>query len=131
MHAPLSGGLVGGQTGGTEDRSARAKTAARLHLLLEKAKAGDVLAIKLVAERVCPPLKLAEPLAEFALQGETMAQKALGIVAARASGAVPLAQASSMLEGLATLAKIVDTEELKQRLQAVEKLLKEQGHGRT
>jgi hypothetical protein len=99
------------------------------HKLIEEAKAGNMLAIKLVAERVCSPLKPTDHLAEVDLQGNTLTEKAMGVLTALASGSMPLAQASQMLDGLATLAKIVETEELKQRLESIEKLLKEQGHG--
>lgn len=98
--------------------------------LIELALAGDVVACKLVAERVCSPLKPVEPTAALDLQGETLADKALAVIVALAGGGVPTSQASQLLDGLATLAKIVETEQLKQRIEALEKTLKEQGHGR-
>lgn len=102
------------------------------HRLIEEAKLGNMLAIKLVAERVCAPLKPSDPLAEVDLQGDTLTDKALGVLTALASGSMPLAQASQMLDGLATLAKIVEGEQLKTRIEELEKLLAKvlegQGH---
>lgn len=97
--------------------------------LIAQAKAGDMLAIKLVAERIVQPLKPADPMAEIELQGTTLAEKALGVLTALATGALPLAQAKEMLAGLATLTKVIEAEELKGRIEALEKLLQERAHG--
>lgn len=91
--------------------------------LIAQAKAGDVVAIKLVAERVCPPLKPVEPTAALELEGESLADKALGVIEALAGGGVPVSQASQLLDGLSQLAKIVESEQLKARIEALERQL--------
>lgn len=97
--------------------------------LIAKAKEGDMLAIKLIAERVCAPVKPTDPTAEVELQGSTLAEKALGVLTALAEGGLPLAQAKEMLGGLSALAKIIETEELKGRIEALERAAA-QGGGR-
>lgn len=90
------------------------------HQLIAKAREGDMGAIRLVAERVCPPMKAAEPTAEIELQGETLTDKAMGVLAALGLGKVAPGQASQLLQGLGALAKIVETDELSRRIAALE-----------
>lgn len=97
--------------------------------LIDLALAGDVVACKLVAERVCPVLKPAEPTAAMELQGDTLTEKALAVIVALAGGAVPVSQASQLLDGLATLAKITESEQLKARIEALERQLQGTGRG--
>lgn len=90
------------------------------HQLITKAKAGDMAAIRLVAERVCAPIKSTEQAAEIELAGETLTDKAMSVLAALGTGEIAPGQASQLLQGLGALAKIVETDELQRRIAALE-----------
>lgn len=90
------------------------------HQLIAKAKEGDMAAIRIVAERVCPALKAEEPRAEIALEGDTLTDRALKVLGALASGDIAPSQASQLLQGMGALAKIIETDELEKRIKALE-----------
>jgi hypothetical protein len=84
------------------------------------AKNGDMGAIRLVTERVCPPIKAMEPAAEIELTGDTLTQKAMAVFEALARGDIAAGQASQLLQGLGAMAKIVETDDLARRIAALE-----------
>lgn len=90
------------------------------HQLIEKAKGGDMAAIRIVAERICPPIKATEEAAEIQLTGDTLTARAMAVLAALGAGQVAPGQASQLLQGLGALAKIVETDELQRRIEALE-----------
>lgn len=92
--------------------------------LIARAKDGDMGAIRIIAERVCPSLKAAEPTAEISLAGDNLTDKAMGVLAALSSGEIAPGQASQLLQGLGAMAKIIETDELQRRIAALEALSK-------
>lgn len=88
--------------------------------LIALAKEGDLGAIRLVAERVCPPVKQAEAPVDVDLSGNTLTERALAVLTAMGEGRLAPGQASQLLQGLGALAKIIETDELEKRIKALE-----------
>lgn len=95
--------------------------------LIEQAKAGEAWAIRIVAERVCPPIKASDAPTEIELAGETLTDKAKAVLEAMSRGDIAPAQAAQLLQGIGAMAKIVETDELARRLEALEELAKQKG----
>lgn len=91
------------------------------HQLIERAKEGDMAAIRLIAERVCPAIKPAEASADFELAGETLTDKAKSVLAGLGTGELSPGQAGQLLGALASLAKVQEVDEVVRRLDALEK----------
>lgn len=82
---------------------------------------GDTNAAKLLIERAIPPIKAIEspvvlPLADDA----DLTTQGRAVVAALARGIIPPGQAGVLLSGIASLAKLVESDELERRIAALE-----------
>lgn len=90
--------------------------------LAEAAKAGDAGAARLLLERVLPPLKAAEVPASFAFTSDgTLTNQARDVLAALVDGDLAPTQAGLLIKALADVAKIIETDELLKRIEALEK----------
>jgi hypothetical protein len=90
-----------------------------LNKLIELAKGGDVQAIKLVLERVCPALKpQAVPISLPFV--ESLAGQGNEIIRATMSGQIPPDIGSQLITALANQAKIIEVDELTKRIEALE-----------
>lgn len=88
---------------------------------VELAKAGDAQAARLLLERVLPPVKAAEQPAQVDLpEGGSLAEQGRAVLQAAGAGQLAPGQASQLLAGLGTLAKLIETEELAARVAALE-----------
>ena len=94
--------------------------------MIEQAKAGDMPAAKALLDRVLPALKpesQAIHLPELVAAG-TMAEKARAAIDAAGAGAVSPSAASDLVAAIAGLARVVETTELQQRLDELERMMK-------
>lgn len=93
------------------------------HQLIVKAKEGDMAAIRLVAERVCPAIKPIEEAVAVDLpeEGATLTDKAGAVMKALSAGDLSPSSAAQLLTAIAGVAKIVETDEILRRLDALEK----------
>jgi thioredoxin-like negative regulator of GroEL len=94
--------------------------------MIEQAKAGDIQAAKALLDRVLPALKpesQAIHLPELVAAG-TMAEKARAAIDAAGAGAVSPSAASDLVAAIAGLARVVETTELQQRLDELERMMK-------
>lgn len=103
--------------------------------LVINAKCGDVLAAKLLLERVLPPVKSIEEPVEFELAEQgNLTDHGNAILQAASDGDLTPSQASSLLSGLGSLARIKELDELDKRITALESLgehqRQDQGIGR-
>lgn len=89
-------------------------------VLLEKAKSGDMAAIRIIAERVCPPIRATEPATPIALPSGSLTQRATAVLDALGEGDLNTSQAAQLMQALGALAKIVETDELERRIAALE-----------
>lgn len=88
--------------------------------LVEQAKGGDPAAARLLLERVLPPIKASEQPVALDLPSASLADQGRAILVAAGAGVLSPGQASQLLTGLGTLAKLIETDELAARVAALE-----------
>lgn len=120
-----SGNPAGRPPGVSKAQALREAIAQDVPAIVETLKAaalaGDVQAARLLLERAlpaCKPVELPQPLA--LPEGGTLADKGAAILHAAGVGELAPGQAAALLAALGTLAKIVETTELEQRIAALE-----------
>ena len=120
----MSGNPAGRKPGSGVAGKLRAAIAADVPDILKglatAAKAGDVGAARLLLERVLPALKSVEEPTPVDLPGATLADQGRAALSAMASGHLAPAQGAALLASLASLAKLVETDELAARVAALE-----------
>ena len=89
-------------------------------VLLERAKAGDIGAARLLLERTVAPLKAAEQAAPLALPAGNLTDQGRAVVAAIAAGELAPSQGAALLASIATLAKLIEVDELARRIEVLE-----------
>ena len=94
-----------------------------LQSLTERAKAGDIGAARLLLERAIPPLRPIEAPQALQIDGDSLSGQAKSIVSLAASGEVSLTQATQMVTALSTLAKLIEVDDLEDRIKSLEKSL--------
>jgi hypothetical protein len=90
-----------------------------LNKLIELAKGGDVQAIKLVLERVCPALKPQTVPISLPVS-DSLAGQGNEIIRATMTGKIPSDIGSQLITALANQAKIIEIDELTKRIEALE-----------
>lgn len=90
-----------------------------LTVLVEQAKCGDVAAIKLLLDRVLPALKPVDAPVQLTL-GADLAASGRSILQAAGAGKITPDEAAKLMSGLGTLARVVETAELVERIEALE-----------
>jgi len=89
--------------------------------LKAQALAGDPQAIRIILDRVLPSLRPVELPAVLALPvGATLAEQARAVVQAAADGEIAPGQAEQIVAALGGVAKIIETTELVERIEALE-----------
>lgn len=89
--------------------------------LVEASKGGDIQASRLLLERVFPPIKSTEQTQEIDMpKGGTLTDKANALLDAASSGRLAPGQASQMIAALGTIAKLIETTELTERIAKLE-----------
>ena len=84
------------------------------------AKGGDVQAARLLLERVLPPVKAVELPVEMALAQGSLSDQARQMLSAAAGGDLGPDQAAALIGALAAVAKLIETDELTQRIERLE-----------
>lgn len=122
-----SGNPKGRAPGTGEVAKLRAHIAERLPEILaklaEQASGGDVQSARLLLERVLPPLRVVELPVELALPDGGLSEKARQIMSAAASGALAPDQAASLISALAAVARIIESDELAERIKRLEECI--------
>ncbi|OTP72375.1 DUF5681 domain-containing protein [Caballeronia sordidicola] len=88
--------------------------------LIDKALAGDMLAVRMLLDRALPTLRSEENAVTVALPTGTMVEQGDAIMRAAAAGEITPAQASALTGALASLARIKEVSELEERIAALE-----------
>jgi len=83
------------------------------------AKQGDVQAAKLLLDRCLPALKPGEAPVHLSLEG-TPTEAARAVLGALSAASITPDQAAKLLQGLGTLARIIELDELTARIEALE-----------
>lgn len=120
----VSGNPKGRPSGSGEVAKLRAEIAAHVPAivqgLLARAVEGDTGAARLLLERALPPLKAVEQGQPLALPDGSLTDKAGAILAAIGGGVLAPAQGASLLSAVAGLARVVEMDEVRKRLDALE-----------
>ncbi len=101
-------------------KAIEAHVPAIIDAMVEKARAGDVGAAKLLVDRVIPALRPTDQPAPVPLPREGLAQSGQAILVALGAGELTPQQGAALLGALGTLARVVETDELVQRVAALE-----------
>ena len=119
-----SGNPAGRRPGSGEVAKLRAGIAERvpeiLVRLVDAALAGDTQAAKLLLERVLPPVKAVELPVEISLPEGRLTEQARHVLAAAAGGKLAPDQAATLIGALAGVARIAETDELRERIERLE-----------
>jgi len=89
--------------------------------VVELALDGDIQALRVVTERLIPPLKATDEPVKFALAtSATLSDTGNAILHAAAAGKLTPAQAQALLAALASQSKIIEVDDLTKRIEALE-----------
>lgn len=91
-----------------------------LTALVKQAKAGDVMAARLILERALPALKPSEMAQTIDLKGDTLAAKGESVLVAVADGSLAVSQGAQLLAAVGTLGRLVEIDELAARISKLE-----------
>jgi|SRR5690554_7659015 len=92
--------------------------------LITEAKAGDVSAAKILLDRICPALKNEAQAVDLPeLSAGSLTERATAALDAVAAGELAPDVAAQLIQSVGTLARVVEIDELEQRLTAIEKTL--------
>ena len=94
-----------------------------LQSVIEQAKSGDIQAAKLLLDRVLPPLKSEAQAVQLDLASGDLVAKANTIIEATGTGELAPDIAAQLIAAVATLAKVIEVNELEQRLETLEQRL--------
>lgn len=87
--------------------------------LVNAAKQGDTTAARILLDRVVPPLR-PQGMPVTVPIGESLSETGRAILDGAGTGQIPPEQASALLAGLGMLARVVETDELIERIEALE-----------
>ena len=90
--------------------------------LVELAKGGDVQAAKVLLDRVCPPIK-PQALPVDIETGANLPETGGNVVTATLNGTVPPDIGAMLIRALAEQGKLIEVQEMANRLQRLEKML--------
>jgi len=129
----FSSGVSGNPTGRPKSESAALRAELAEHgpaiaaVVIEAALGGDLQAAKLVLDRISPPLKAqAAPVLLDLPNSDNATATAAAIIRAAADGELPPDIAAQLVAAVGTLARIIEIDELKDRLESLERAIKEQ-----
>ncbi|MDA7649419.1 DUF5681 domain-containing protein [Akkermansiaceae bacterium] len=93
--------------------------------VIDQALEGDLTAAKLILDRILPPLKpVAAPVIIPFDGGESLVDQAKAILSAASSGQISSDIAAQLIQSTSNLTRIIEFEDLKDRLEALERITK-------
>jgi hypothetical protein len=125
-----------GQSGNPQGRPVGSSLSGKLQRAIEKdfdgivsalvgqALAGDTQAASLLLSPACPALKPTQQPVAVNLDGETLTDKAGAVLDAVGRAMLSPGDAKQLLDGLAAVSKIVETDELTRRIEVLERTAK-------
>ena len=91
-----------------------------LTALVDAAKAGDVMAARVILDRVLPSLKPYEQPIVLDLAGDTLTDQGRAVLSAIAAGVLAPAQGSQLMAAIGALARVTEINEFDERLTKLE-----------
>ena len=89
--------------------------------IIELAKSGDMQALRVCVDRLCPPMKAqAAPVQVDIPETDSISDIAKYFIKAAANGQLPPDVAAQLVSAVGTLARVVEIDELKERMVALE-----------
>lgn len=89
--------------------------------IIELAKNGDMQALKVCVDRLCPPMKAqAAPVQVEIPETDNISAIAKAFIKAAADGRLPPDVAAQLVSAVGTLARVLEVDQLKERLAALE-----------
>lgn len=92
-----------------------------IEAMIVAAKKGDSSAAKILLDRCIPPFKPMARTEAFPISGQSLTERAESILNAVSAGTLAPADGKALIDSLATLARITETDELERRVEALEK----------
>lgn len=93
-------------------------------VLIAKAQEGDMGAIRIIAERVCPPMRALEAAVPVAMPQGSLTERAGAILDQLGAGELNPTHAAQLMQALGSLAKLMETDDLARRIEALEEKAK-------
>jgi hypothetical protein len=90
---------------------------------LESATSGDTMALRLCLGRIMAPIHARDEVVVIGQVGNTLTDRAQTIINASLMGRISPHEAATLLQALATQARMIEAEELESRLKALEQKL--------
>lgn len=94
-------------------------------VIIDKAKEGDVGACRIILDRIVPMSKPTLPLTPFYLDDSNPQALARSVMQAIAAGTLSADQGKVILDGLASMMKVIEVVELEQRIAMLENMNKD------
>lgn len=120
-----SGNIAGKPKGSGQVQKLRAALGERLDEIMDtvvaQAISGDMVAARIVLERVLPALRPAEQTVVLEMPKDgTLTQQAHAVLAAAADGALGPGQAAQLVSAIAAVGKVAELDEMNRRIEALE-----------
>lgn len=123
---PGQSGNPGGRSGQTQ--AIRAKLAEGAEAVTKKvmaaAKKGDMQACRLILERLVPPIKPTAEVVRFELDDTDLPSAAKSILRAIATGELPPDQGKALIDGLGSVARVIEVAELQKAVEELREQMK-------
>jgi len=119
-------GNPAGRPKGVKDRRVKYRELIESHAAklikatVAKALDGDMAALRLCLERICPPIKAKDELVHIAELKGNLTSQGQTIITAMGAGTIAPSEAARMLQALAAQARIIEVDELDRRVSALE-----------
>lgn len=98
-----------------------------LEVVLRAARAGDLVAARLVLDRIVPPLRPVDlPAPVPVAPGADLATQVRAVVGAALTGELAPDAAATLLSGIGAASRVIEVQELHDRIAALERALKAQ-----
>lgn len=92
-------------------------------VVLEKARAGDMQAARLILERIVPAVKPVSDPVKFDIDATDLPSSARSILSAIAAGQIPPDQGKALIDAVASMARVVEVAELEQQLAELREMM--------
>lgn len=92
-------------------------------LLIEKAISGDSVALRICTDRILPSLKAGDATINIQLSGD-LSEQGQQVLSALGNGQLSPAEAGSVFNSLQSQSRLIESDEIIERIEALEKALK-------